>query len=202
VLNHMSNMKLKSGIAPVSDRLESGMRGALGCGTGSGSDVQNMFQAMKLFCLFAAVSEPEPGPPLAHEALRHATLGNARSAGLQDRLGAIRPGYAADLVLIDLDDLGYLPFNSAARQLVYTETGRGVETVIVGGRVVVDRGRIATVDEDALRREVKDLMRHVTADYEKAVESRRRALPYLLDGYRKAWRAELPLHRFISRTRH
>ena len=202
VLNHMSNMKLKSGIAPVCDLRESGMRLALGCDNCSGSDVQNMFQAMKLFCLFAAVSEPEPGPPLAHEALRHATLGNARSAGLQDRLGAIRPGYAADLVLIDLDDLGYLPFNSAARQLVYTETGRGVETVIVGGRVVVDRGRIATVDEDALRREVKDLMRHVTADYEKAVESRRRALPYLLDGYRKAWRAELPLHRFISRTRH
>ncbi len=201
VLNHLSNLKLKSGIAPVSDLRESGLRIGLGCDNCSGSDVQNMFQAMKMFCLIAAVSEPEPGPPLAHEALRHATLGNARSAGLQDRLGAIRPGFAADLILIDLDDVGYLPFNSAARQLVYTETGRGVETVIVNGRVVVDRDRVTTIDEDALRREVKDLMRHITADYEIAVRSRKHALPYLLDAHRKVWRSELPLHRFVNRTR-
>ena len=78
-----------------------------------------------MFCLLAAVSEPEPGPGLAHEVLRHATLGNARTAGLDRELGAIRPGYKADLILIDLDDVAYLPYNSAARQLVYTEAGRG-----------------------------------------------------------------------------
>ena len=73
---------------------------------------------MKMFCLIAAVSEPEPGPGLAREVLRHATIGNARTAGLADRLGAIRPGYKADLILIDLNDIAYLPYNSAARQLV------------------------------------------------------------------------------------
>ena len=78
VLNHLSNMKLKSGIAPVVDLREAGVRLGLGCDNCSGSDVQSIFQAMKLFCLFSAVSEPEPGPPLAQEVLRHATLGNAR----------------------------------------------------------------------------------------------------------------------------
>ena len=63
VLNHNSNMKLKSGIAPVLDMQEAGMRIALGCDNCSGSDVQNMFQAMKLFCLLSAVSDPEPGSP-------------------------------------------------------------------------------------------------------------------------------------------
>ena len=82
VLNHLSNLKLKSGIAPVCDLRESGVRLGLGCDNCSGSDVQSVFQAMKMFCLFAAVSEPEPGPALAHEVLRHATLGNARTAGL------------------------------------------------------------------------------------------------------------------------
>ena len=134
VLNHLSNMKLKSGIAPVCDLREAGVRLGLGCDNCSGSDVQNVFQAMKLFCLFCAVSEPEPGPALAHEVIRHATLGNARTAGLADRLGAIKPGYKADMVLIDLHDTAYLPYNSAARQLVYTESGRGVETVIIDGR--------------------------------------------------------------------
>src|SRR4051794_13150207 len=154
VLNHLSNMKLKSGIAPVCDLREAGVRLGLGCDNCSGSDVQSVFQAMKLFCLFAAVSEPEPGPALAHEVLRHATLGNARTAGLAGSLGAIKAGYKADLILIDLKDTAYLPYNSAARQLVYTESGRGVETVIVDGRIVVKDRRLTTINEDALRREV------------------------------------------------
>ena len=98
-----------------------GRPGRIGCDNCSGSDVQNVFQAMKLYCLLAAVSDPEPGSPLAHEAIRHATIDNARTAGLQGRLGAIKPGYKADLVFIDLKDTAYLPYNSAARQLVYTD---------------------------------------------------------------------------------
>jgi cytosine/adenosine deaminase-related metal-dependent hydrolase len=201
VLNHLSNMKLKSGIAPVCDLRDSGVRLGLGCDNCSGSDVQSVFQAMKLFCLFAAVSEPEPGHGLADEVLRHATLGNARTAGLQGRLGAIRVGYKADLILIDLKDVAYLPYNSAARQLVYTESGRGVESVIVDGRVVIKDRQVKTIDEDGLRREVADLMRHFMADYDAVVASRQRALPYMLDAHRRVWEAEVGMNRFISRTR-
>ena len=201
VLNHLSNMKLKSGVAPVCDLREAGVRLGLGCDNCSGSDVQNVFQAMKLFCLIAAVSEPEPGPALAHEVLRHATLGNARTAGLAGRLGAIKPGYKADLILIDLNDTAYLPYNSAARQLVYTESGRAVESVIVDGRVVVKDRKVKTIDEDALRREVADLMRHFIADYDAVVASRKRALPYMLDAHRQMWQPDIGINRFIGRTR-
>lgn len=200
VLNHLSNLKLKSGIAPVCDLRESGVRLGLGCDNCSGSDVQSVFQAMKLFCLFAAVGDPEPGPGLAHEVLRHATEGNARTAGLQGQLGAIRKGYKADLVLIDLNDVAYLPYNSAARQLVYTESGRGVETVIVDGRVVVRDRQLKTIDEDALRREVRDLMRHFIADYDAVVASRKRALPYMLEAHRRVWQADIGANRFLSRA--
>ena len=202
VLNHLSNLKLKSGVAPVCDLRDSGVRLGLGCDNCSGSDVQSVFQAMKLFCLFSAVSEPEPGPPLAHEALRHATLGNARTAGLQGRLGELKPGYKADMVLIDLNDVAYLPYNSAARQLVYTETGRGIDAVIVDGRPVIRDRKVTSIDEDGLRREVADLMRHFVEDYDKIVESRKRALPYMLDAHRKVWNAEIDVpNRFIGRTR-
>jgi cytosine/adenosine deaminase-related metal-dependent hydrolase len=201
VLNHLSNLKLKSGVAPVCDLRESGVRLGLGCDNCSGSDVQSMFQAMKLFCLFAAVSEAEPGPGLAHEALRHATLGNARTAGLQGKLGAVRPGHKADLVLIDLKDVSYLPFNSAARQLVYTEAGRGVDTVIVNGKVVIEDKQVRTIDEDGLRREVADLMRHFVADYDRLVEERKRAVPHLLAAHRLVWERELDIDRFVPRTR-
>ena len=177
------------------------MRLGLGCDNCSGSDVQSVFQAMKMFCLLAAVSEPEPGPPLAHEVLRHATLGNARTAGLAGTLGAIKPGYKADLVLIDLKDPAYLPYNSAARQLVYTEAGRGVESVIVDGRVVVKDRKVTTIDEDTLRLEVADLMRHFIADYDAVVASRQRALPYLLEAHRSMWKSDIGMNRFIGRTR-
>jgi cytosine/adenosine deaminase-related metal-dependent hydrolase len=201
VLNHLSNMKLKSGIAPVCDLREAGVRLGLGCDNCSGSDVQSMFQAMKMFCLIAAVSEPEPGAGLAREVLHHATLGNARTAGLDELLGAIRPGFKADLVLIDLKDVAYLPYNSAARQLVYTESGRAVATVIVDGRIVIKERKALTIDEDALRREVADLMGFFNADFEKVEASRRRALPYMLEAHRRAWQPDIGMNRFIARTR-
>ena len=202
VLNHLSNMKLKSGIAPVCDLREAGVRLGLGCDNCSGSDVQNVFQAMKLFCLFAAVSEPEPGPALAHEVLRHATLGNARTAGLDGCLGAIKAGFKADLILIDLKDTAYLPYNSAARQLVYTETGRSITDVIIDGRIVIRDRVVRTIDEDALRREVGDLMRHFVPEYEAMVKQRAVALPYLAQAHDRVWASDLKLDRFLARTRY
>jgi 5-methylthioadenosine/S-adenosylhomocysteine deaminase len=201
VLNHLSNLKLKSGIAPVLDMRESGVRLGLGCDNCSGSDVQSIFQAMKMFCMIASVSDPEPGAPLAHEVIRHATLGNARSAGLQGQVGALKPGHKADMVLIDLNDTAYLPYNSAARQFVYTETGRSIDKVMIDGRMVLQDRRVTTIDEDALRREVEGLMKHFIAEYEDVKKSRARALPYMLDAHRKMWEPDVGMNRFISRTR-
>ena len=201
ILNHLSNMKLKSGMAPMLDMREAGMRVALGCDNCSGSDVQNMFQAMKMYCLLSAVSDPEPGPPLAHEALRLATLGGARTAMMDDQLGALKPGYKADLVLLDMNDTAYLPFHSAARQLVYTETGRGIDTVIIDGRVVIRDRVVQTIDEDALRREVTDLMRSFIVDFDDVLKSRESAMPHMLNMHRRVWSTDVGLNRFIGRTR-
>ncbi len=202
VLNHNSNLKLKSGIAPILDMREAGMRVGLGCDNCSGSDVQNMFQSMKAYCTLAAVSDPMPGPPLAHEALRNATLGSARSALLDDRLGAIKPGYKADLVLLDMKDTAYLPYNSAARQLVYTETGRAIDTVIIDGRIVIKDRIVKTIDEAALRAEVTDLMKHFVPEYEAMVKARAVALPYLMEAHKRVWATPLKMQRFLARTRY
>jgi cytosine/adenosine deaminase-related metal-dependent hydrolase len=156
---------------------------------------------MKMFCMIASVSDPEPGTPLAQEVIRHATLGNARSAGLQGQVGALKPGHKADMVLIDLDDTAYLPYNSAARQLVYTETGRGIDKVMIDGRMVLKDRRVTTIDEDALRREVEGLMKHFIAEYDDVRKSRARALPYMLEAHRRMWEPDVGMNRFISRTR-
>ena len=200
VLCHNSNMKLKSGIAPIRDMRDAGMRVGLGCDNCSGSDVQNMFQAMKAYCMLGAVSEPVPGTHLAHEALRHATLGSARTACLQDQLGALKPGFKADLVLLDMNDTAYLPYNSAARQLVYTETGRSVDTVIIDGRVVIEDRVVKTINEDELRQEVAALMKIYIPEYEDVVKQREVALPYLMDAHQRVWDTDIGLRRFVART--
>src|SRR6478752_8844078 len=127
--------------------------------------------------------------------------GNARTAGLQGKVGAIKAGHKADLVLIDLNDTAYLPYNSAARQLVYTETGRGIDSVMIDGRMVMQERRVTSIDTDALRREVESLMRHFIADYDAVVKSRARALPYMREAHRRMWEPDVGMNRFIARTR-
>ena len=92
---------------------------------------------MKLFTLLASGMDAEPVEILAQHAIEAATVGGARAVGLAGTVGDVRPGMLADLALIDLADLAYLPFNSAARQLVFSETGRGVHTVLVDGQTVL-----------------------------------------------------------------
>ena len=64
---------------------------------------------------------------------------------------------AADLTILDLNEPAFVPFNSAARQIVFAESGRAVETVFVAGRPVVRNGRLATLDEAALAAEAAEI---------------------------------------------
>jgi cytosine/adenosine deaminase-related metal-dependent hydrolase len=158
-----------------------------------------MFQSMKLFASLAAVTDPEPGPPTAADAIRAATLGGARSAGMTGKLGALKRGMAADLLVIDLTDPSFVPLNSAARQVVFTESGRGVETVIVDGRVVVRDRRVVSIDERALREEVAELMKVLRKDLEAVAARSATITPYVLEAYRKIWATDVSgLNRFVS----
>ena len=103
-------------------------------------------------------------------------------------------------MLLDMNDTAYLPYNSAARQIVYSESGRGVDTVIIDGRIVVRDRVCQTIDEEALRREVRDLMRSFIADFDEIVKSRETALPHMQAVHQKIWNTDIGLQRFIDRT--
>jgi cytosine/adenosine deaminase-related metal-dependent hydrolase len=157
-----------------------------------------MFQAMKMFCSLAAVTDVLPGAPIATDAMRAACLGGAKPAGLDKDLGHIRPGMLADLVLLDLADPSFVPFNSAARQLVFTEAGRGVRTVIVDGRVLLDDRKLTTIDERALREEILDIMVEFNRD---AAQISDRIMPIsagIIEAVRRSWDEPLPIHRYIG----
>ncbi|OGA72026.1 MAG: hypothetical protein A3G81_32130 [Betaproteobacteria bacterium RIFCSPLOWO2_12_FULL_65_14] len=199
VLNMLSNLKLKSGVAPILDYRARGVNLALGCDNCSCSDVQSMLQVMKLFCLLSGVSAPQRTGVTAAEAFRAATLGGARTAGLSSTVGALRPGYKADLVLMDLADPAYVPLNSAVRQLVYSDSGRSIRTVIVDGHVVVRDGRATRVDEAALRAEIAGLMPAVRGDIGKMRAGYDKLRPFIDEVHRRAWARPLTINRFVGR---
>jgi cytosine/adenosine deaminase-related metal-dependent hydrolase len=201
VLNPMSNMKLKSGVAPIQRLQAAGVNLALGCDNCSCGDCQSMFQAMKLYCLLAAVSDPNPTGVHARHAVQAATTGGARAVGLGDQIGGIREALRADLTILDLSDLAYMPLNSVVRQLVFSETGRSVETTIVDGRIVMRDRKLMTVDEAAFRTELEDIMPAFRRDFENIRRSSATAIPYLLEANRRLMDEDVGVNRFLFTNR-
>lgn len=198
VHNPMSNLKLKSGVAPIRRLHDAGVNLGLGCDNCSCGDCQNMFQAMKLFCTLAAVTDPNPTGVHAAHAIAAATTGGARALGLQREVGAVRPGLRADLCLVDLTDIAFMPRNSIARQLVYSETGRGVETTIVDGRIVMRDRKLLTIDEAAFRSELEEVMNGFRRDFTAVAEANAAAIPFLLAANRRVNDGRLSANRFVA----
>jgi guanine deaminase len=195
VLNPQGNLKMKCGIAPIRALQDAGVRIGLGCDNCSCSDAQNMFVAMKLFTLLAAVSDPIPGPPQAVAALRAATQGGADGARLGHSIGRIAPGFLADLTLIDMRDPTFSPLNSVARALVHIEAGRGVRHVVVDGKVVVRDRALTTVDEATIYAAVQAAMPEFRKDFATISGRVARLQPYLDAAHRKIMAAELDIER-------
>jgi 5-methylthioadenosine/S-adenosylhomocysteine deaminase len=197
--NPVSNMKLLNGFAPVVQYAQSGAGIALGCDNCSGNDSQNMFQSMKTFALLWGMYSQAGETGAARAAFKAATVGGASAVGMSGQLGLVRPGYKADLVLIDLNNASYRPLNSAIRQLVYSESGKGVDTVLVDGQIVVEKSSLKTVSEASLK-EQAETWRAKLAIESKAVHKRNVTfLADILSAYEKANRYPIDFDRFLLR---
>jgi cytosine/adenosine deaminase-related metal-dependent hydrolase len=86
----------------------------------------------------------------AREAFFAATCGGAAALGFE-KIGRIQVGYKADLVLLDAGAFHYIPANDVLNQIVFAEDGTGVDSVLVGGRLVLDHGRFTNLDVSQLR---------------------------------------------------
>jgi cytosine/adenosine deaminase-related metal-dependent hydrolase len=157
VHNPASNLRLGSGFAPIIEMLERGVKVALGTDGSASSDNQIMFDAIKLAGLMHNVRTTDHRRwPSSRDVVRMATANGAAALCLEEDLGQLKPGRLADIVLLDTSTLLFTPFNDAFRHLAYCENGSSVRTVIVDGKVVVEGGRILTVDEGSIREEARD----------------------------------------------
>jgi len=154
--NPGSNMRLGAGLADSRAMLDAGVNLGIGTDGANCSDNQNMYEAMRLASFVSKVQGPEWRRWMTtREVALAATQGGARALGFGDRIGHIARGYQADLVLLDLDHPNWLPFNNPVNQLVHSEDGNAVHSVMIAGRLVVENRRVLTVDMERLRTRVE-----------------------------------------------
>jgi 5-methylthioadenosine/S-adenosylhomocysteine deaminase len=200
--NPASNLKLGSGIAPTREMLDQGLTVGLGTDGSMSSDNQNMFEAMRFAALVNKVRFPHHQDNWvgAKEVLAMATQGSARALGLADDIGAVAPGRKADLVLLRGHSVFLQPLNHALNALVYAETGADVSTVLVGGRVVLDNGRVLTVDEERLRGQAQEAADRLRRQNAAAWALAEQLTPFVAAACRTAVATPYPVNRYAAPT--
>jgi len=196
--NPGSNLKLGSGVADIRRLLDRGVNVAIGTDGSSASDNLNVFEAMRLGAYLSRVQDhPVERWISAREALRAATEGGARALGLP-QIGRIEKGYRADLTFIDLVALHYVPANDVVAQLVFGEDGTGVDSVMVDGRLILDRGRLVNVDLGKLRADAQAAAERVAVTNAKSRAFADALAPHVGRFCSGLAASPLPLHRFCG----
>lgn len=160
VHNPESNARIGTGRMRTPEMLAAGVPIALGTDGPGANDNLVMQEAMRAAALLHRADLPDRQRWVtARDALRMATAGGARAMRLPGRIGAIVPGYRADLVLYRLNAPWWLPVNDPVTQLVFAETGAGVDLVMVDGRVLVEDGKVTAFDAAGALGEIAGMAR-------------------------------------------
>jgi 5-methylthioadenosine/S-adenosylhomocysteine deaminase len=151
-----SSMKLAAGIAPVPALLARGIPVGLGTdGCASNNDL-DLFGEMDTAAKLHKIQLDDPTVMDAQTVLGMATRGGARCLGLDDRIGTLSLGSAADLIIVELKNKPHLtPLYNPWSQLVYAASGADVATVIINGRIVLRDRRLVTIDLSAVIADVE-----------------------------------------------
>jgi len=145
-----SNMKLASGIAPITSLLARNINVALGSDGAASNNRLDIFGEMRLASLLAKVSTGNAAAVPAPTALRMATLNGAAAIGLDAEIGSLEVGKQADLTAVRIGSVETLPMFDPASHLVNAAGREHVSDVWVAGARVVDDGRLTTLDVAAL----------------------------------------------------
>ncbi len=159
VNNPGSNFKLGNGFAPVPRFLNAGVNVALGTDGAASNNNLNMFEEMHLAALVnKAVSEDSTAVP-AYTALEMATIGGARALGRDHETGSLKVGKKADIILLDTGKPHLYPQLNPVSALVYAGQGADVDTVICNGRILMEQGRLRTLDEQHILKKAEETVR-------------------------------------------
>jgi cytosine/adenosine deaminase-related metal-dependent hydrolase len=142
-----SNAKLASGLCRVPDLQKAGVNIGLGTDGAPCNNTCDLMQEMKLAAIIHKPASYDPTAVPAEDVLEMATINGAKALGLADQIGSLEIGKKADFVAIDMRKIHLQPWFSPVSAVVYSATGRDVEMVVVDGKVVVENGKLTTLNE-------------------------------------------------------
>ena len=167
--NCSSNFRLRSGVAPLNRFAAAGVNVAIGLDEAGINDDRDMLQEMRLVLRAHRTPGMEDDVPTTAQVFGMATQGGARTTGYSNRLGTLEVGTAADLVLLDWEQISY-PYLDKAMPLLDAVLARaktgGVRTVMCAGEVIYQDGRFTRVDQAAALRALHDDLAHALSDDE------------------------------------
>ena len=153
VHNPYSNLKLGSGIAPIPEMWKAGVNVALGTDGVSSHNSIDPFADLKLAAVLHCGAQRNPMALSARQALEMATVNGARALGR--RTGSIRPGYTADLILLDFTAPNLTPCHDVAQSVVFSAHGSNVVMNMARGSIIYENGVFRTLDLARIRAEVE-----------------------------------------------
>ena len=164
VHNPSSNMMLASGISPVPEMRAAGV--AVGLGTdgpaGSNNDL-DLMEEMDLAAKLAKITKMDPLALNAKAVVEMATIDGAKALHMEKDIGSLEKGKKADLVLISLDEPHAVPMYDVYAQLAYALKASDVETVVIGGRIVMRDRKLLTVDEEQAMSKAREYRKKIAA---------------------------------------
>ena len=187
VHNPVSNLKLGAGRSPVPLMVKHGANIALGSDGASSADNQNMFETVKGAAIVHRIAHDQSEWITAPQALSMCWEGGAKA--MRTATGRIAPGMQADLTILNRRSLFLAPKEQMEGQLVHSELGASVDSVLVAGRVVLEDGRITLVDEAAIHAEAQEI-----------VERLHSTLPARMEKFEKMRPLMQTLERTVNRT--
>ena len=164
--NPVSDLFLGNGVFPMNSFSEANIPIGLGTGIATGGNL-NLFDVIKTAASLQRVVQPNFSRwPKVDQILSMVTYQAAGSSLLEDKIGRIETGYYADLVLFDTNNYSFTPLNNIVDQLVCLETGDSVDTVIVGGQLVFEKGSPKNLDRASLTISVNEVTNQNEVMYE------------------------------------
>ncbi len=150
-----SNMKLASRVCPVQQMLHMGINVALGTDGAASNNDLDMFGEMKSAAFLSKVTSDNPENLNAKTVVEMATINGAKALHLDQEIGSIEVGKAADIIAIDMDTIETQPCYSPMSQIVYATPRSQVTHVWVNGKVLMDNRNLTTLDEAAILAKTK-----------------------------------------------
>ncbi len=155
--NPTSNMKIASGVAPITAMLRAGVRVGIGTDGAASNNDLDLWEEMRLAAFLQKVEQMNPEVLSATEVLTMATRGGAEAIGLDHLVGSLEVGKRADLIQVAFDDVHHIPTYDVISHLVYVTDEQDVATVIVDGKVLMRDGEMLTIETARVRSEANQL---------------------------------------------